>query len=111
MIDTIADKFILIIFGFIESDDARNVEMLENLKIVLRCVTSSLEFANIVEWTHERNKFIWYDPVEVTILDLLIILILLIIELPELVLSQSNCVFEALQAVQDRARVTALESV
>ena len=111
MIDAIADKFILIIFGFIESDDARNVEMLENLKIVLRCVTSSLEFANVVEWTHERNKLIRYDPVEVTVLDLFIILILLVIELPELVPSQANCVFKALQAVQDRARVTALESV
>jgi hypothetical protein len=85
--------------------------MLENLKIVLRCVASSLELANIVEWTHEGNEFVRYDPVKVTVLDLLVIFILLVIKFPKFVPSEAYGVLEALQAVQDRARVTALEGV
>jgi hypothetical protein len=111
VIDAIADKFIFVIFGFIESDNARHIEMLENLKIVLRCVASSLELANIVEWTHEGNEFVRYDPVKVTVLDLLVIFILLVIKFPKFVPSEAYGVLEALQAVQDRARVTALEGV
>lgn len=111
MINAIADKFILVIFGFIESDHTCHVEMLENLKIVLGRVASSLEFTNIVEWAHKRNKFVRYDPVQVTVLDLLIILVLLVVKFPELVPAEANCILETLQAVQDRARVTALEGV
>ena len=92
MIDAIADKFILIIFGFIESDHTCHVEMLENLKIVLRRVASSLKFTNIVEWAHKRNKFVRYDPVQVAVLNLLIILVLFVVKLPELVPAEANSV-------------------
>lgn len=111
MIDAIADKLILVIFGFIESDNTCHVEMLENLKVVLRCVASSLELANVIEWAHEGNELVRYDPVQVTVFNLLVVLILLVIKLPEFVPAEAYGVLEALQAVQDRARVTALEGV
>ena len=111
MIDAIADELIFVVLRFIKSNDSRHIEMLENLEIVFRGVSSPLKLANVVERSHEGNELVWDNPVEVSIFDLLVVLILLIIEFTELVPAESNCVFKALQAVQDRAGVTALQSV
>ena len=59
--------------------------MLENLQVVFGSVASSLKFANIVEWTHEGNELVWYDPVQISIFNLFIILVLLVVEFPEFI--------------------------
>ena len=85
MVYSISDEFILIIFGFVESDHACYIEMLENLEVVFWCIASSFEFTNIVKWAHEGDEFVGYDPVQVTILDFFIIFVLLVVKFSELV--------------------------
>lgn len=108
MIYTISDEFILIVLGFVESDNTRYIKMFEHLEVVLGGVAPPLVFADVVEWTHERDKLIRDYPVQVTVLDFFVVLILFVVELSELVPSKTDCILQSLQAVKYRARITAL---
>ena len=111
MVDAVADEFVFVVLRFVEANDSRHVEMLENLEIVFGGISSALKLANVVERAHEGDELVRDYPVEVSIFDLLVVLVLLVVELTELVPSESDCVFQALQAVQDRAGIAALQSV
>ena len=77
--------------------------MVEYLQVVLWCVSSSLVLVYIVKWTHECNKLSWDNPVQVTVLYFLIILVFFVIELLEIVPVELDGVLQALQAVEDGA--------
>ena len=111
MIYPISDKFIFVVLGLVESDYTRYVEVLEDLQVVFGSVTPPLVFADVVEWAHERYEFIRYDPVQVTVLDFLVVFVLLVVEFPELVPSQSNGVLQSLQTMKNRARIAALQGI
>ena len=111
MINAFGQEGRAIILGFVESDNTRYIKMFEHLEVVLGGVAPPLVFADVVEWAHERYEFIRYDPVQVTVLDFLVVFVLLVVEFPELVPSQANGVLQSLQAMQNRARVAALEGI
>ena len=108
MIDAISDEFVLIVLGFVESDNTRYIKVFEHLEVVFWRVTSPLVLADVVERTHEGDELIWDDPVQITVLNFLVVLVLLVVELSELVPSKSNGVLQTLQAVENCARVAAL---
>ena len=108
MIDAVAHKFLAIILGLIESNDARHVEMLEDLQVVLRRVAAPLELTNIIKWAHEGNKFVRDNPVEVAVLDFLIVFVLLVVKLAEIVPAEFNRELETLQAMLNSARIRAV---
>ena len=85
MADAGFSELVLVILGFVESDDSCYIEVLEDLEIVLRRVASSVIPADIVERTHEGDELVGDDPVQVAILDLLVVLVLFVVELPEVV--------------------------
>ena len=82
-------------------------EMPKHLKVVFWLVASSIR-ADLVDGTHEGNELVWNDPVQVSVLDLLVVLILFVVELAEVVPSMPDCDFEPLQAVEDAAAVGAV---
>ena len=85
--------------------------MLEHLQVVFRGITPSLVFADVIEWAHERYEFIRYDPVQVSILDFLVVFVLLVVEFSELVPSQTNGVLQTLKAMENCTRIVALEGI
>ena len=92
MIYTISDKFIFVVFGLIKSNYACNIKMFEHLKIILWSVASSLKFTYVVQGTHECDELIRYNPIQVTIFNFFVVLILFVVELSKFVPTQSDSV-------------------
>lgn len=68
----------------------------------------SLALVSVLNWAHESDELAWDDPVEVTVFDSLVILVLLDVEGAEVVPAKSHGVLEALEAVEKRAVIEAL---
>ena len=68
----------------------------------------SVVIISILNRSHEGDKLARDDPVEVTVLDSLIILILFHVESAEVVPAEPDSVLEALQDMQQTAVVEAL---
>ena len=65
-------------------------KVLKNLDVVFGTIASFLLTWHIVDRTHECNKFIWNDPVQVAIFYLLIVLVFFIVEIFEFVPAEAN---------------------
>ena len=70
-------KFVAVILGFVEPDYAGNTEMFENLQVVLWCIAATLKSTHVVQWAHESDELARDDPVQVSIFDTLVVLVLL----------------------------------
>ena len=62
----------------------------------------------MINRAHESDKLLRKHPVEVSIFDLLVVFILLVVELSEVVPAEAHADFQALQAVEDRATISAV---
>jgi hypothetical protein len=85
--------------------------MLENLDVVFRSVAPPFEFVDVVKRAHECDKLTWNDPIEISIFDLLVVLVLLVVEFLELIPSEFDGEFKAFKAMLDCAGITALLSI
>ena len=83
MLDATLEEPLPIILGFIQPHDMSYIEVLENLKVVLWRISSLVDF--LVHRPHEGNEFLGNDPVQVTIGNFLIVLVLIRIECLEIV--------------------------
>lgn len=61
-----------------------------------------------IDWSHEGDKLAWDDPVEVPVLDLLIVLVLLNIKSFEAIPAMAQGLLQSLQTVQNGQLVVAL---
>ena len=83
MLNCVLQELLPIILGFIQSHNMRDSEMLENLYVVFRLISSRLFL--VINWAHKSNELVRDDPVQISVLYFLIILILLRIKALELV--------------------------
>ena len=63
MLNSIFDKFLSIIFGFIQPDNSGHIKMFEDLDVIFGSVSPPLKFINVIKWPHESYKLAWDDPV------------------------------------------------
>jgi hypothetical protein len=63
---------------------------------------------SVLDWSHESHEFTWNDPVEVSVFNSLIILILLNVEGFEVIPSKLNSVLKTLKDMEEGAVVEAL---
>ena len=98
--DSSVDEMLLIILLLIEPDDLGHPNALEDISILAWVMAISLPLVSVLNWSHECDEFAWDDPVEVSILDSLIVLVLLDIEGPEVIPSEPDGVLESLQTVE-----------
>ena len=63
---------------------------------------------SLLDGTHESDELVWNNPVEVAVLDSLIVLILLDVETLKIVPSELDSTFESLQAVEHGAIIEAV---
>jgi len=100
-----------IVLRFVESNNSGHVEVAKHLQVVFRSVATSLELVDVVQGSHECDELAGNDPVEVTVLDFLVVLVLLVVKIFEAVPAELDGVLQALQAVLDGAGVGAVERV
>jgi len=67
MTDAVFYKLSRIIFWLIESDNMTNVEMLKNLYIVLRRLSTAFLRLSSIHRSHKGDKLAWNDEVEISI--------------------------------------------
>lgn len=99
------DEILLVILFFIQSDYPGYAKLLKYFYIFFRMVPVSLICITFLYRTHECHEFPRNNPIDITILDSLIKLVLLDIECAEIVPFELNGVLESLQALQHRALV------
>lgn len=88
---------LFVIFLLIESDYSVDSNVFEYLNIFIWMMSISVMSISVLNWAHEGCKLIWDDPVEITIFNTLIVLILLDIECTEVIPAESYCIFETLK--------------
>lgn len=75
MIDTLAEEVQAIILGFIETHNFVYSEVLEDVDIAGSSVSVTMNAITLIYWTHEGQELARNDPVEITILHLLVMLV------------------------------------
>ena len=63
MLYTISYKSLSIVFGFVQPNNSRNIEMIEDLNVVFRSISSSFQFTGVVQWSHKGNELSWDNPI------------------------------------------------
>lgn len=108
MLHTLRQELSAVVLSLIQSDYSLDVPLFEDISVLLRSVAGPLPRLSAVNWSHERGKFARYDPVDVSVLNPLIVLVLLDIECLEIVPPVFDALLESLQAVQYRALIVTL---
>jgi hypothetical protein len=108
MRDTSILEMLFIIFFLVKSNDFGHINALKDIAIFVWMVSISLSMVPVLNWAHEGNELSWDDPVEISILNSLIVLVLLDIESSEVVPSEPDSILETLKAVEKCAVVEAV---
>jgi len=82
----------------------RDSKVLEDLQVIFGRVAPLVDALG-VDWAHEGDELVGNDPVEVSVLDLLVVLVLLVVKIFELVPPVAYCDFEPFQTVENSAVV------
>jgi len=98
---------LFIILFLVESDNSGHINALKDISVFIWVMAIPLPLVSVLDWSHKCDKLAWDDPVEVSILNSLIVLVLLDIECPEVVPAKSYSIFESLEAVEEGAIVEA----
>jgi len=73
--DSVFEELLPVVLGLIQADHVAHSEVLENLEVILGLVPSLLLF--VIDGAHKCYELAWNNPVQVSILNFLIVLILL----------------------------------
>ena len=100
MRDTSVFEMLFIILLLVESNYFGYVNAFKDISVFIWVMTVPLPLVSVLDWSHEGDKLSWDDPVEVSILNSLVVLVLLDIECPEVIPAKSYSVFKSLEAVE-----------
>ena len=75
MVNSFLREIFAIILVIIESHDFSHIQVLEDIHVAGGSVTISMDAISLINWTHEGHKLARNDPVEVAILDFLVVLV------------------------------------
>lgn len=107
VLDSFLSEASWIILWIVESDYLADLKMLKNINIRSGGVAVAMLLISLVNWTHEGHKLAGNNPVKISVLHLLVVLVLLHIESLEIVPSMFKGFLEALQTVKDSALIVA----
>ncbi len=69
-----------VVFLLIKSDHSLDIKLLKYLYILARMVTVSLVIVPLLDGPHESHELAWDDPVEVSVFNPLVLLVLFDVE-------------------------------
>mmetsp|Transcript_1046 Transcript_1046/g.1424 ORF Transcript_1046/g.1424 Transcript_1046/m.1424 type:complete len:275 (-) Transcript_1046:67-891(-) len=107
VVDSIFSELRPVVLSLVQAHNVGHAEVPEDLQVVFRLVTAAI-WPNLVDRAHESNELAREHPVQVSIFDFLVILVLLVVEFAEVVPAVADGDLEALEAVEDRAAVGAV---
>ncbi len=110
VVDVFVDKTLSIILCFVQANYLGDIQVLEDVDVACSSMTISVDGVTLVNGSHEGQEFAWDNPVEVAVLDLLVVLVLTGIECLKVVPSKSDAHLETLKAMHDSAVVVAVTS-
>ena len=96
VVDSCLYEFLFIVLWLVEAYYARDVKVLEDLEVVFWRVSSSLIIAGWVNGSHEGDKLVGNDEIQIPIFNFLIVLVLFIVEFSEVVPAMADANLEAL---------------
>ena len=105
MVDALSEEGGAVVLGLIESDDFVDVQVLENVNVAGGSMTVSVNLITLVNGSHKSDELAWDNPVKVTVLYLLVVLVFTGVEGLEVVPSKLDGPLETLKAVLDGALV------
>jgi len=85
MIHIATDKFHAVVLHLVQADYMGDSEVSKDLEIVFWSITSLASASRLIDWPHKSNKLVGYYPIQISIFNLLVVLVLFIIEIFELV--------------------------
>lgn len=97
-----------IILDIVESYDLGDANVVEHVDVLVRVLAVPVLRVAVLNWAHEGHELARDDPVEVSVLNTLIVLVLLHVERAEVVPSEAHSILKSLQAVKQSAIVEAL---
>ena len=103
MFDAMLRELLLIILGLVEANNHSHTHFFENWDIVLWSERSV--FVSDVKWPRKGDEFTWNNPVQVSVLYLLKVLVLLHVESVVVIPAEHDGVHKALEAMVVRALV------
>jgi len=101
-------KVIFVIFLIVEPYDSRNIDIFEDFYVFIRVLSISMFGISVFDWSHECCKLTWDNPVQVSILNSLIIFVFFDVERSEIIPSKSDTVFKTLKTMQKGAIIEAV---
>lgn len=101
-------KVIFVIFLIVEPYDSRNIDIFEDFYIFIWVLSISMFGISVFDWTHKCCKLTWNNPIQVSILNSLIIFIFFDVERSEIIPSESDTIFKTLKTMQKGAIVEAV---
>ena len=108
MSDILVLECLLVVLLFIESYHAVHSDVLEDAAVLVGVVAVLVPGIAFLNRTHECHKLSGNDPVEISVFNLLVVLILFDVESFEVVPTESYGVLETLQTMSQGAVVEAV---
>ena len=85
MSDVLGEEGCAIVFSFVQTDHSADIQVLEDVNIAGSSVTISVYGVPLIDRSHEGQELAGDDPVEVAVLDLLVMLVLSCIKCLEVI--------------------------
>ena len=85
MSDVLGEEGCAIVFSFVQTDHSADIQVLEDVDIAGSSVTIAVHGVPLIDWSHEGQELARDNPVEVAVLDLLIMLVLSCIKCLEVI--------------------------
>ena len=104
VIDSVFNEFLSVIFRFIQSNDVRHSKMFKNFKIIFSAVSMFWLPRCLcvpIYRTHKCDEFARDNPIEISVLNLLIVFVLSWVKVFKAVPSKQCSDLQALKAVID----------
>ena len=108
VVDVLGEEVVAVVLGFVQAHHLVDVKVLEDVDVARSGMTIPMDGVSLVDGSHEGEEFVWDDPVEVSVLNLLVVLVFASIERLEVVPSEVDGGLETLEAVEDSALVVAV---
>lgn len=76
MSDVLGEEGCAIVFSFVQTDHSADIQVLEDVDIAGSSVSIAVHGVPLIDRSHEGQELAGDDPVEVAVLDLLVMLVL-----------------------------------
>ena len=105
VVNALTEEGSAVVFGLVEANNLVDIQVLENVDVASSGVAIAVNRITLVNGAHEGKELAWDNPVKVTVLDLLVVLVFTCVEGLEVVPSKVDGPLQTLEAVLNGAFV------